>query len=158
MAAFRRVDPRKAGPQALGILVPPGVRTLVILRPRGLPWDLLPARWTGSREVPPEFCAFGREEAARLARRVHEALEQAVAVRINPLQTVGDPRGETFQVWLRTDEYVWIVCEQTPGKAYRPALFKSPDEAEQVGDRLTLVLWPAADAKQELYFNTQQFA
>ena len=158
MPPFRRVDSRQAGPGALGILVPPGSRTLVILRPRGLPWDLLPARWGPSGEAAPEFCSFDREEAAGVARRLQQTLEKAVATKVNPLQTIGDSRGEAFQVWLRTNEYVWVVCEHAPGLAYRPALFASLDEARQAGDRLTALFWPAADADQEFYFNTQHFA
>ncbi len=34
MGSFRRVEGEEAGPDALGILVPPGKRTFVILRPR----------------------------------------------------------------------------------------------------------------------------
>ena len=48
MPAFRRVEPHQAGARALGILVPPGPKTVVILRPRGLDWDLLPRAGRGS--------------------------------------------------------------------------------------------------------------
>ena len=156
MPPFRRVESKQAGPTALGILVPPGGRTLVVLRPRDLPWDLLPARWEGG-DVPPTFCTFERDEAAAVARRVHKALEQAVANGVNPLQTLEDPRGETFQVWARTDEFVWVVCHRAPGQAYRPALFPDRAEARRHADQLAAVLWPAADGGQEYYFNTQHF-
>ena len=158
MPPFRRVEPKQAGPTALGILVPPGSRTLVILRPRGLPWDLLAARWAGRGDAPPEFCSFSRDEAAGAARRLQQYLESAVRASINPLQTVGDHRGESFQVWLRTEEFVWIVCEQAPGEAYRPALFTLRFDAEQAAEQLIPIFWPAADAEQEFYFNTQHFA
>ena len=72
MGVLRRVTDRRAGPAALGILVPPGRRTLVILRLRALAWDLLPIR-LHEQAV---FCEFGRDEAALLARHVHAALEQ----------------------------------------------------------------------------------
>lgn len=157
MPPFRRVESRHAGPTALGILVPQGTRTLVILRPRGLPWDLLPARWDGG-ETPPAFCTFGRDEAAGVARRVQQALEVSVLAGINPVQTIGDARDESYQVWVRTDEFVWIVCHRAPGQAYRPALFADRDEVRRFAEQLTPIVWPAADAAQEYYFNTQHFA
>jgi hypothetical protein len=58
MPAFCRVDAQRAGPAALGILVPPGDKTLVVLRPRGLEWDLLPALWMGDAIAAPVFCQF----------------------------------------------------------------------------------------------------
>ena len=64
MCALRRVEGDRAGPDALGILVPPARRTFVILRPRALPWDLLLLR-------DPEAEAFrelGRDEAHAAAR------------------------------------------------------------------------------------------
>lgn len=157
-AAFLRVDVRAAGAAALGILVPPGTRTLVVLRPRTLPWDLVPARWDGDAARPPSVCLFGRDEAAGVARRVQRALEHAVAGGVNPLQTIGDAQGRHFQVWLRTEEFVWLVCRRAPGQAYRPALFASLEEARAEAERLSPVLWPAAGAGQEYYFNTQNFS
>jgi hypothetical protein len=158
VSPFRRVEIRQAGPQALAILVPPGARTLVILRPRGLPWDLLPARWDGDGGAAPVFCTFGRDEAAGVARRLPKLLEQAVAAARNPVQTVGDARGECHQVWVHTDEFVWIVCHRTPGQPYRPALFAEREEARRHAEQLTPIFWPDADAGQEYYFNTQHFA
>jgi hypothetical protein len=152
---FRRVDANLAGPQALGILIPPGARTLVILRPRAVAWDLLPARWDGDAGHPPVFCTFARDEAAAVAKRLAIALEQAVAAGANPLQTLGD--GQRFQVWLRTDEFVWLVCRRAPGQAYQPALFASRAEAVAEAETLTPVFFPATDAMQEYYFNTQRF-
>jgi hypothetical protein len=155
---FRRVESKQAGPRALGILVPPGLRTLVILRPRGLPWDLLPARWTGDPARPPEFCAFGRDEAAGVARRLQKALERAVELASNPLQTIADARGQCHQVWLCAEEYVWVVCHRAPGQSYQPAVFADRDEALRNADQLVRVFWPTPDAEQEYYFNTQHFA
>jgi hypothetical protein len=110
------------------------------------------------RENAPVLRAFGRDEAVGVARRLQQALERAVEAGINPVQTLGDARGEEFQVWVRTDEYVWLVCPRTPGRAYRPALFSGPDEARREAERLTPIFWPAPDAGQEYYFNTQHFA
>ncbi len=158
MPPFRRVEPHQTGATALGILVPPGSRTMVILRPRGLPWDLLPARWDGHVDRAPSFCTFGRDEAARVARRLQRALEQAVEAGANPVQTVGDGRGQSFQVWVRADEFIWVLCARNPGRAYRPVVCADADEARRHAEQLVPILWPAPDAGQEYYFNTQHFA
>src|SRR5438046_362163 len=133
MPAFRRVDAQRAGATALGILVPPGSKTLVILRPRGLEWDLLPARWGGATRAAPVFCQFGREEAALVARRFQQSLEETVLVGKDPVETFGNPVDQEFQVWVRTGEYVWILCRRLPGQPYEPLVFASPTEAENVG-------------------------
>src|SRR6185503_10907751 len=98
---FHKVDPKHASPHALGILVPHGAKTLVIVRPRALSWDLLPARWDGDGSHAPEFCVFTRDEAAGAARRLLQALEEAVRLAANPVQTFGDAANERLQVWLR---------------------------------------------------------
>ena len=158
MPPFRRVDAGRAGERALGILVPPGARTPVIARPRGLAWDLLPARWDGESSGPPVFCTFTRDEAAGVARRLAVALEQAVSDGANPVQTLGDAEGRCFQVWVRAGEFVWVVCRRAPGEPYHPAVFGTQAEARQEAERLVPIFWPDRDAGQELYFNTQQFA
>lgn len=158
MAPFRRVEAQHAGPKALGILVPPGQQTLVVLRPRGLEWDLLPARWNGDAAAPPVSCRFSRDEAAGAARRLQQALEQAVQTGHSPVHTVGDPKGQRFQVWLRTVEFVWVLCHRAPGEPYQPLHFASLDEATSAAQRLEPYLWPDPESNQEFYFNTQNFS
>jgi hypothetical protein len=158
MPAFRRVDAQRAGAKALGILVPPGKKTLVILRPRGLEWDLLPAHWAGEAATPPVFCQFAREEAARIARRLHEWLEDNVARGTNPVETFGNPLAQQFQVWIRAQEHVWVLCHRRPGQPYAPLVFASQEEAARAGCRITPFVHPGADANQEYYFNTQNFS
>jgi hypothetical protein len=158
MSAFRRVDAGKAGPSAVGILVPPGERTVVIVRPRPLAWDLLPAQWNGDSSSAPNFSRFGREEAAVIARRLHMNLEACVAAGSSPIETFGDASGRHFQVWLRTAEFFWILCSRAPGQTYRPAAFASRADAEHAAQQLMPFLCPAAGAAQEIYFNTQLFA
>ena len=155
---FHRVDSKYAGPSALGILVPHGTTTLVIVRPRALTWDLLPASWDGNSANAPQFCLFTRDEAASVARRLIAALEAAVEVGVNPVQTFGAAQGERLQIWLRTDEFVWIACRRAPGQAYQPMIFASPEEAVQEAETLSGFVWPAKEAKQEYYFNTQNFS
>ncbi len=149
MPVFRRVTDRQAGPAALGILVPPGRRTLVILRPRALAWDLLPMT------PPPQaaFCEFGRDEAALLARRVHDLLEAAQGD--HPLHAQAGADG--YRVVAPVGELLWIACAREPGRAYHPALFATLAEAEAAALHIGAVLWPGPDAQQEVYFNTQHF-
>ncbi len=158
MAAFRRVEPQVAGPNALGILVPPGARTLVILRPKSLDCDLLPARWDGAAARPPSFCTFERADAAQVARQVQLALTEAVDRRVNPVETLGDAQGRQFQVWVRAAALYWIVCRRTIGREYQPELFANHAQAQRVAEKLAAVLWPCSNADQEYYFNTQKFA
>lgn len=153
---FQRVDLKSAGPKALGVLVPHGPRTIVILRPRGLAWDLLPAHWDGDRARAPQFCSFTRDEAAAVAKHVVDALAAAGAV--DPLETFGTVDGAVRQLWVRTTEHVWIVCRRVQGAGYQPMTFAAKDEAERAAELLRPYVWPAADVVQEYYFNTQQFA
>jgi hypothetical protein len=155
---FLRVDPKHAGANALGILVPQGSQTLVIARPRPLEWDLLPARWDGESGHPPQFCIFSRDEAANVARRLVKALEAAVQSRINPLESFGDLQGGRVQISLRAGEFVWILCKRFQGRAYQPILVPSPDEATCIAEQIAPYVWPAADRTQEYYFNTQNFS
>ena len=155
---FLRVEPQHAGPSALGVLVPHGAKTLVIVRPRALPWDLLPARWDGDHGQPPQLCVFTRDEAASIARRLVKALEAAVAQNVNPLESFGDAQQQTCGFWLRADEFVWIVCRRAQGEAYQPMTFASPEEAASAAEKLAAVVWPAVNVTQEYYFNTQNFS
>jgi hypothetical protein len=158
MPAFRRVEARHAGPQALGILVPPGVRTQVIVRPRALGYDLLPAQWARDPKVSPKFCLFDRDEAAQVARRLLQALEDAVARAVNPVETIGAPGGGSFQVWMRAAELFWIPCRRIAEMEYQPLLFATYAEARAAGEELATIVWPRADADREYYVNTQKFA
>jgi hypothetical protein len=155
---FTRVDPQHAGPSALGILVPQGMKTLVIVRPRALEWDLLPARWDGESNHPPQFCLFTRDEAASVARRLVTSLEAAVEHGVNPLESFGDAQRERWQIWLRTKEFVWIACKRAHGRAYQPMIFASQEEMTRAAETLAAFIFPAADLKQEYYFNTQKFS
>jgi hypothetical protein len=152
MPPFRRVEDRRAGPTALGILVPPGGRTLVILRPRALDWDLLPLREGG-----PVFCEFGRDEAAGVARRVQRALEQGAGGGTSPVRAVPRADADGYHVRLTVCEWEWVVCRRVPGQPYQAAVFATLEVAGAAVASLTPVLWPVANAGQEYYFNTQNF-
>lgn len=152
MAVFRRVEDRRAGPDALGILVPPGARTFVILRPRALDWDLIPLE-EGER---PTFCAFDRDDAAALARRLHRALEDASTRDVRSAAILLVPDG--FLASLRALGMRWVACPRVPGRVYRPCVFPSRDDAMAAIDRLLPYLCPEPGADQEYYFNTQNFS
>jgi hypothetical protein len=154
---FTRVEPQHAGPSALGILIPQGAKTPVIVRPRGLEWDLLPARWDGDSAHAPQFCLFTRDEAAGAARRFVQALEAAVKKGVNPLETFGTAQRDRVQLWLRTDEFLWIVCRRLQGQTYQPMTFASVEEAELVAAKLAAFVFPDAGVNQQYYFNTQRF-
>jgi hypothetical protein len=154
---FRRIEARLAGPSALGILVPPGARTVVILRPRALECDLLPASWSGEKDAPPVFATFGRDEASVVARQLFEHLDTAVCQGVNPVETLGDAQGRRFQVWLRARDFVWIMCRRAVGQAYQPLVFDTYEQARAAAEILTSCVWPQADLVQDCYFNTQQF-
>ena len=157
MPAFRRVDARQAGPDALGILVPPGRQTLVILRPRSVPLDLLPLRLGQEHMQPAAFCALGRDEAAVLARHAQDALARGAGREPNPVEVVCSAPQQRYGVCVRIAEHLWIACQRASGEAYEPAFWPSIEEAAAIVARLTPLVWPPAEAGQEYYFNTQAF-
>jgi hypothetical protein len=152
--SFIRVDIQRAGANALGILIPPGAKTLVIVRPRALNWDLLPACWDGDSNHAPVFALFTRDEAVSAAKRFIQALELAN----NLVQTFGDAQSQRLQVWLRTQEFVWIVCRRTPGQAYQPMILTTLEETQREAEKLAAIVCPGSEAPQEYYINTQNFS
>ncbi len=153
MPPFRRVEDRRASATALGILVPPGGRTLVILRPRALEWDLLPLRPDGAA-----FSEFGRDEAAGIARRVQRALEQGAGNGESPIRVAKRAAGDGYHIEVRAGDLDWVVCRRLPGQPYEKVVFAALEGASDAAARLAPFLWPDADADQEYYFNTQNFA
>lgn len=147
MPAFRRVEDARAGSTAIGILVPPGQRTFVILRPRALNWDLLPALANQS------FCNFDRDQAAGLARQVQRELEAATQLEAGVRPTAGG-----FHAWVGVSGFTWVVCPRVPGAAYKPVVFAQRETAQEAIQRLLPFLHPAEGVEQEYYFNTQNFA
>lgn len=152
MSAFRLVADEKAGPTALGILAPPGRRTFLILRPRGLPWDLVLVQ--ASRNGPGmAFREMSRDEADAATDTVHRALlEGCGSVHATPAPEDG------YHLRAQVGSAAFLACRRTPGQPYSPALFADAAEAANAADALRPVLCPAADAGQELYFNTRHFA
>jgi hypothetical protein len=156
MPAFEQVEDKRAGSRALGILVPPGERTMVILRPRGLGWDLLPIRF--DRGLDSSFCNFARADAVAFARQLRDTLDQAAKREERPVQIVTNPAGDGFWVWMPMLDVMWIVCPRIPGRPYEPCVFADRDQAQKAIDRLAPYLWPGENARQEIYLNTRNFS
>jgi hypothetical protein len=154
MSAFRRVEGARAGPAALGILVPPGRRTVVIVRPRGLDWDLLPLRADETPGTP--FHEVGVAEAADLGRELRRVFEEGGdnPIRVEPLPAAG---AVGYEIRAAIGSRSWVACPRTPGVPYRPAVFATLDEALAAAAALTAVLCPGEGVTQELYFNTHHF-
>jgi hypothetical protein len=158
MSPFRRVSDERAGAAALGILVPPARRTVVILRPRALAWDLLLlCRNGGADGATVAIHELGRDEAAAAARRLFHALEAWSAAGRGRMKVVPSPDGAGYWVQAEAGEFALIACPRLPGQPYRPTVFVDLDEAKRAALSIGAVLCPEPDAEQEFYFNTQNF-
>jgi hypothetical protein len=148
MCPLRRVEDR-ASPSALGILVPPGPRSFLILRPRALPWDLVLMRDDGVT-----FHEMSRPEAQATARCVCAALEDGLDAGVDPFEAAHLPDGGC---WLRVAvrSYRFVVCRRAPGQPYRATVFTA-GEADTAAAALQPVLFPG-DAVQDVYFNEHHF-
>jgi hypothetical protein len=154
MAALRRVFGDKAGPEALGILVPPGPRTVVVVRPRALAWDLLLIE-RGTDII--RFRAFAREEAEAAAEAFARALDNWSAGGPGRIDTAPAPGCPGHCVRAEVGTLCLIACPRLTGESYRPMVWATPEEAQQAADALRAVLCPAPGARQEVYFNTRNF-
>jgi hypothetical protein len=159
MAAFRLVNDDRAGPQALGLLVPPGRRSLVIVRPRSLPWDLLIVHCHRRTGPTTTFRDFGREEAAAAVEGLCLALQEWAAGGPGRVEAVPAANGDGgFLVRGAVGIFPLLTCLRRPGQPYQPLVFPDRPGADEAAAALTGVLCPAADAEQELYMNTRHFA
>jgi hypothetical protein len=150
MCPLRRVTDDQAGPNALGILVPPGRRTFLTLRPRSLSCDLVLLR-------APEHKAFrdmNRDEAQVVATALLRALENAGG----RVEEAPAPEGGGF--WLRAlvGPYALLVCPRLPGKPYQPLVFPDSVAAGAAAAELAPVLCPPTDVQQECYCNSRHFS
>jgi hypothetical protein len=138
MGTFRRVEAEHAGPEALGILVPPGKRTFVILRPRALPWDAVLCR--SADEL--TFAQLAHDEASAAAQGLYRALRDGEEVKV----------GIGACVYVVVGSFVLVACPRVPGQPYTPL---SPFTAPDAASRLAAVLDP--EGERELYFNVRHF-
>lgn len=160
MCALRRVEGEHANAQAIGILVPPTPQTIVIVRPRSLPWDLLLVR--SAEDL--RFWEVDRTEAHLLAQRLCRALEACIPepssnsrdvtrVEVEPIPI---PDSGSLHVQVRVGPFVLLSCRRAPGQPYQPEAFEATD-AQGLADQLQHVLSPPPEADQQIYFNTRHF-
>jgi hypothetical protein len=136
MGSFRKVEGESAGPEALGVLIPPAKRTFVILRPRALPWDAVLCR--GPDDL--AFADLAHAEASAAAQGLYRALRAGARV-----EALDDGR-----LLVLAGAFTLVVCPRLPGQPYTP-LLGDADAAE----RFAAVVCPAGE--QEVYFNTRFF-
>jgi hypothetical protein len=153
MSPLRRIEDHRAGPSALGILVPPGRRTFLILRPRSLCWDLLVLR-AGAASV---FREMPQKEANALALALYQALGDSSGKVEASVEEVAAPEGAGFQVRVRAGPFALRVCERLPGQPYRPLLFSDRVAAQAAAKQLLGILCPPDGIEQEVYLNTRHF-
>jgi hypothetical protein len=149
MCPLRRVDDDRAGPAALGVLVPPGRRTFLILRPRSLAWDLVLLRGAEGKA----FRDMNRDEAQVVAGALLRALDKAGG----HVEEVAHPDG---RLWLRArvGPYALLVCPRLPGQPYQPEAFPDAASARAAAAELAPILCPPPGVEQECYCNTRHFS
>ncbi len=152
--ALRPVTDDRAGPEAVGILLPPGEPTVLIVRPRALRWDLLLVQGVGGTAFRP----LARTEGAGVARAFYAALEQWNGGGLGHVGAVAASDAAGYLVWADVGDFALVACERVPGQPYRPRLFADPDEAQRAAALLGAALRPPAGAPREVYFNTRHFA
>lgn len=148
--SFRRVEGEQAGPDALGILVPPGRRTFVILRPRSLPWDLVVCR--GPHDL--TFADFPHDEASACAQNLFRALRAWGTDSSASIDFVPTSAGSFLRVLLGA--YALLVCPRQPGRPYVPLVCSEVPADPGIG-LLRDILCPPMGREQEVYFNVRFF-
>src|SRR5262245_6228018 len=157
MAALRRVFGHQAGPTAIGVLVPPGARTVVVVRPRSLSWDLLLIEQR-ERESVIRFHDFAREEAVAVAEAFARALDESSSAGTVHVETMPAPGASGHCVRVEVCSNCLIACPRLARQPYRPMVFATADEAEAAAGALRRVLCPPCGEQQEIYFNSRHFA
>src|SRR5262245_19699902 len=145
MPPFRTVHGGRAGPHAVGILVPPGNRTLVVLRPRALDLDLVLVQ-RGDDEHHAGFMEMPRQQAGVDAQKLAQALIGWASGGAGQVDTAAADGGDGYWVRVEVDTFPLIACARLPGQPYRPKLFATLPEAERTADELRALLCPAVDA------------
>jgi hypothetical protein len=154
---LRRVDASRAGPWALGVLLPPGPRTVLILRPRAVPWDLLLVRNGAGGEAGTPFLHLEPEEGRAVAEGLLRALERWAAGGAGAVEAAFAPDGAGYWVQAEVGAFPLIACARRPGQPYRPAVFATASEAEGAAAGIAAALRPAAGADLDVYLNTRHF-
>jgi hypothetical protein len=156
MPPFRTVHGGRAGPRAVGILVPPGNRTLVVLRPRALELDLVLVR-RGPGDGAAGFMEMPRQQAGVDAQKLAQALVSWASGGAGQVEAFAADDGDGYWIRVEVETFPLLACARLPGQPYRPKVFATLEEAERMADELRSVLCPPVDANQELYTNLSQF-
>src|SRR5262249_52903820 len=98
MSPFHQIEARHASRSALGILMPRGRRTLVILRPRSLDWDLVPVRPDEEPDPGTLFWEVSREEGTGLVSELHRSLEEWAKGGLGRVEPAPAPGGVGYHV------------------------------------------------------------
>ncbi|GIW81123.1 MAG: hypothetical protein KatS3mg105_2930 [Gemmatales bacterium] len=152
MTPIRQVEGSKASERALGILIPPGQRTIVLLRPRALEYDLLPVNQDNSHGT--FFWEIPQGRASAIADEMVQALtEHLQDVRIVPIAD-----GDGYQLRMSLGHFVFVVCPRIAGQPYRPLALPTVAEAEKVSNRIRDALVPPSGADLEWYLNSRHFS
>jgi hypothetical protein len=154
MCPLRHVEGHRAGPSALGILVPPARRTFLIVRPRTLSWDLLLLR----RNSMSTFQDLSREEAGRAAHELFQALRRWCEGASGHVEEVACPDGQGFWVRVSVGPFALLACARQPGEPYQPLAFADAETALSAAEQVRRILKPPATIDQEVYLNTLHFA
>ncbi|HZT79301.1 MAG TPA: hypothetical protein VFA26_03715 [Gemmataceae bacterium] len=157
MSTLRRVFADRAGPSAVGILVPPGRRTLLIVRPRGLPWDLLLVHPADGAVFHTTFRDLDRAEAESAAAGLCAALEAWAGGGPGQVEVVAEAGGQGWCVCAEVGPFPLIACRREPGRPYRPERFATQPAAEAAAAQVAGALRPPPGACREVYFNTNKF-
>jgi hypothetical protein len=155
--SLQRVEARQAGPDALGILLPPGARTVLILRPRSVAWDLLLVRSGEGGEAGTPFLHLEAEEGQAMAEGVLRALQRWVAGGSGKVDAAVAPDGVGYWVQAEVGAFPLIACERRPGQPYRPAAFAGAEEAEAAAAAIAAALCPSPGIGLEVYLNMRHF-
>src|SRR5262249_26026411 len=153
MTALRRVQDELAGPGAVGILLPPGARTVLIVRPRTLAWDLLLMESVAGNA----FRELTREEAPGVVQAFLVDWETWTCGGPGCVQAVASSNGEGAIVWIDIGDFTLAACARVPGQPYEPARFPTTSEADEAARKLPAVLHPE-NGEPEVYINTRHFA
>jgi hypothetical protein len=156
MCALRLVAGDKAGPNAVGILVPPSRRTVLIVRPRSLPFDLLVLAAPGGSA----FREFEHEQAGRAAEALLDALGEWSGSCPGRVDCTPAPNGleaHGFHVRASVGPFHLLACERQPGKPYAAHRFEDVGEARDAADRIEALFSPPPGSQQEIYLNTRHF-
>jgi len=148
MCPLRRVEDRVAGPSALGLLLPPGRQTFLILRPRSLSCDLLLLQTPGSSAI----LRLDALAAPGIAQKVYRVLEQG-----RFLGAIVHPEGQGFRLQVQIGPFALVACSRRPGQPYQPWIFPDSESAQAIGQGLSVILCPPPDVEQEIYFNVRHF-